>query len=143
MDIFTQITDLFPLKTSFTVIAIVFVNSVEIATQFSSGTIVLYHDILFLSNFWQNMLSNSRSTLHYSSTYHPQSDGQIKVANHYLEQYLHVFIFHEPHQWHPFLPWAAWAIIVISTTTLTFSLLNLSIVSSLPLSLVHFWFINS
>jgi len=48
-------------------------------------TIVSNRDTIFLSEFWQELFSLMRVSLHMSSAYHPQSDGQTKVVNRCLE----------------------------------------------------------
>lgn len=41
-----------------------------------------------------------------SSAYHPQSDGQSKALNAYLEMYLTCFMVNNPREWSKLLPWA-------------------------------------
>jgi hypothetical protein len=41
-----------------------------------------------------------------SSSYHPQSDGQIEVVNRILEQYLQCFTRDQPRTWFDWVPWA-------------------------------------
>lgn len=50
------------------------------------------HNLIFLSAFWGKMFEFSNTILKISSTYHPQTDGQTKVFNHYLEQYLRSYV---------------------------------------------------
>lgn len=44
-----------------------------------------------------------------SLAYHPQSDGQTKVANCIVEQYLRAFVHRRPSSWGCFLLWAKWS----------------------------------
>jgi len=63
-------------------------------------------DILFISNFWTNLFKQTGTKLHYTSAYHPQTDGQTKVVNQCLELYLRCFTSTKPKQWAKWLSWA-------------------------------------
>jgi hypothetical protein len=47
-------------------------------------------------------------SLHYSSVYHPQSNGQTERVNQYLENYLRCMTFLEPKKWSSWLSLAEW-----------------------------------
>lgn len=66
-------------------------------------SLVSDRDLLFISKFWQELFRLSRTQLRMSSAYHPQSDSQIKVLNHVIEQYLRSFVHHRPSNWGKFL----------------------------------------
>lgn len=59
-------------------------------------TIVSDRDPMFTSNFWKEIFRLSGTELLRSSTYHPQTDGQIEVMNKGLEGYLHNFLGDRP-----------------------------------------------
>lgn len=69
-------------------------------------SIVSDRDPIFLSRFWQDLFKNSGTSLHLSSAYHPQSDGQTEVLNQCLEQYLRSLVSESPSKGVMFSPWA-------------------------------------
>jgi len=71
-------------------------------------TIVTDRDRIFLSKFWQELFSLLRVSLHISSAYHPQSDGQSEVVNRCLKGYLRCMTGEKPKEWVLWLPLAEW-----------------------------------
>ena len=53
----------------------------------------------FTSFFWFELFRLQGTTLAMSTTYHPQFDGQTKIVNKSLEQYLRAFTVDRPHRW--------------------------------------------
>ena len=46
---------------------------------------------IFIGNFWTELFSCLGTQLAHSSSYHPQSDGEIEIVNKFLEGYFHFF----------------------------------------------------
>ena len=55
--------------------------------------------------FWSEFWAWQGSQLRYSTTYHPQTDGQTEVVNGCLETYLRCFCSLEPHDLEKWIPW--------------------------------------
>ena len=56
-------------------------------------------DPIFLSQFWSELFTKFGTKLRYSTSYHPQTDGQTKVVNQCLETYPHCFVGSKSIQW--------------------------------------------
>jgi hypothetical protein len=70
--------------------------------------IVSDRDRIFTSKVWQDLFSALKVDLHFSTAYHPESDGQTERVNQCLEQYLRSMAFSEPLKWAEWLPAAEW-----------------------------------
>jgi len=64
-----------------------------------SKSIISYKDVIFMSGFWQELFRLNGTKLKMSTTYHPQSDGQIEILNNLLQQYLWSFAHCKPTSW--------------------------------------------
>jgi len=69
-------------------------------------TIVSDRDRLFISRFWSELFRLHGTTLAYSSSYHPQTDGQTEVTNKILEALVRCFVNDSPQLWVFYLPLA-------------------------------------
>jgi hypothetical protein len=68
--------------------------------------IISDRDRIFTSNMWKDIFKALDVKLRYSSSYHPQTDGQTERVNQCLENYLRCMTFSEPKKWAAWLPMA-------------------------------------
>lgn len=71
-------------------------------------TIVSDRDLIFTSQFWQQLFKTMGTRLTMSTSYHPQTDSQTERLNRCLESYLRSMVFSDPKQWVKWLPLAEW-----------------------------------
>ncbi|KAK1653102.1 hypothetical protein QYE76_070907 [Lolium multiflorum] len=67
-------------------------------------TIVSDHDVKFMSYFWKTLWRKLGTKLLFSTTYHPQTDGQTEVVNRTLSQLLRSMIKKNLKEWEECLP---------------------------------------
>lgn len=70
------------------------------------NSIVSDRDKIFTSNFWTSVFEKLGVALHFSTSYHPQSDGQTERLNQCLESYLRCFTSERPSSWSSWLSMA-------------------------------------
>ena len=63
----------------------------------------------FVSQFFRSLGKALDMTLHYTSGYHPEADGQTERANQTLEQYLRIYCSYQQDNWSELLPIAEFA----------------------------------
>jgi hypothetical protein len=63
------------------------------------SVITTVRDAIFTSKLSQELFQAMKISLHFSTTYHPQSDSQTERVNQCLEQYLRCMAFSEPKKW--------------------------------------------
>jgi hypothetical protein len=69
-----------------------------------SNTIIFYRDTKFLSHFWRTLWSKLGTKLLFSTTCHPQTDGQTKVVNRTLSTMLRAILKKNIKMWEECLP---------------------------------------
>ncbi|GKD14656.1 transposon ty3-I gag-pol polyprotein [Tanacetum coccineum] len=67
-------------------------------------TMVSDKDVKFLSHFWLTLWRKLRTKLKFSTSSHPQTDGQTEVINHTLGSLLRALIMTNLKQWEELLP---------------------------------------
>ena len=68
------------------------------------NTIVSYRDTKFLSHFWRCLWAKLGTKLHFSTTCHPQTDGQTEVVNRTLSTMLRAVLKSNKKMWEECLP---------------------------------------
>jgi len=92
---------------SATIVAKTFMDSVY-KLHGMPATIVSDRDTIFLSKFWKKLFALQGVNLHYSTAYHPQSDGQTEVVNGCIEGYLRCMTGDNASQWCKWLALCEW-----------------------------------
>ncbi|MCH79303.1 transposon Tf2-1 polyprotein [Trifolium medium] len=104
VDRLTKFAHFIALPTSFTAASLAPIFITEIYRLHGAPkTIVSDRDRVFVSQFWRALFHHLGTSLAFSSSYHPQSDGQTEVLNRCLETYLRCFVSDEPQLWLRFL----------------------------------------
>ena len=59
--------------------------------------------VKFTSNFWKGLFADMGTKLNFSTTYHPQTDGQTERVNQVLEDMLRKYVMEKPTKWEYYL----------------------------------------
>eukprot|EP00253_Pinus_taeda_P017413 PITA_17413 len=65
--------------------------------------IISDRDVKFTSTFWRTLLAELGTQLNFSTTYHPQTDGQTEQVNQVVEDMLRACVMMKPTQWEEYL----------------------------------------
>jgi hypothetical protein len=60
-------------------------------------------DPKFTSNFWKGLFKGFKMNLNFSTSYHPEYDGQIERVNRVIEDILRMYVMDKPSRWEDYL----------------------------------------
>ena len=105
VDMLTKVSHLIPVKVSYKAsdIARIFIKEV-FRLHGLPKRIVSDRDAKFTSKFWRSLFQAIDTQLCFSTTYHPQSDGQTERVNQVVEDILRAYFNREPKKWIQYLP---------------------------------------
>jgi len=104
VDRFTKYAHFIPIRHPYTASSIAqsFMDNV-VKLHGLPKTIVSDRDTVFLSHFWTTLFKLYKVDLHFSTAYHPQSDGQTERVNQCVEMYLRCAVQDSPSTWKSWL----------------------------------------
>ena len=65
--------------------------------------IISDRDPKFTGNFWRSLFKGLNTTLNFSNSFHPQTDGQTERINQVLEDLLKMYVKEQPSKWKDYL----------------------------------------
>jgi transposase InsO family protein len=107
VDQLTKVAHFIPIKTTY--------SGPQLAELYMSGIVCLKgvpkkivsdRGTQFTSRFWERLHESLDTQLHFSSVYHPQTDGQTKRVNQILEDMLRACALQYGRSWDKSLPYA-------------------------------------
>jgi hypothetical protein len=102
------------------------------------NTIVSDHDVKFFSHFWRSLWNKLGTKLLFSTTCHPQTDGQTKVVNRTLSTMLRAVLNQNLRRWEDCLPHVEFAYNHATHSSTKCVLFRLCMVTFLGLLLICF-----
>jgi hypothetical protein len=104
VDKLTKAAHFIPLKTTHKATDVVDIFLKEVVRLHEiPKTIVSHRDPKFTSNFWKGLFKGFRTNLNFSTTYHLDSDRQIKRVNRVIEEMLRMYVMDKPSRWEDYL----------------------------------------
>ena len=74
-----------------------------------SKAIISERDTKFTSNFWKSIFVYLGTKLNFSTTYHPQTNGQIERVNQVLKDMISMYVMEKPSKWEDYLHFVEFA----------------------------------
>ena len=104
VDKLSKVAHFIPVKTTYKAanIADIFLKQI-FRLHGISKVIISDRDPKFTGNFWKHLFKGLNTTLHFSTYFHPQIDGQTERVNHVLEDLLRMYVKDQPGKWEDYL----------------------------------------
>ena len=67
------------------------------------NVIISDRDPKIIGNFWRSLFKGLNTTLNFSTSFHPQADGQTERVNQVLEDLLRMYVKDHPGKWEDYL----------------------------------------
>ena len=65
--------------------------------------VISYRDVKFTSSFWKELFAGLNTNLNFSTSYHPETDGQTKRTSQIVEDMLRMYVRTKPSKWEDYL----------------------------------------
>jgi hypothetical protein len=105
VDKLSKSTHFVPVKSTCKAIDIANIFMKEIFRLHDMPKEIIYdRDMKLNSSFWKSLMVDFETKLLFSTTYHPQTDGQTKRVNQVLYDMLRMHVMHFPKKWEDYLP---------------------------------------
>jgi hypothetical protein len=93
-----------PVKSTFKAINIAEIFMKEIFRLHGIPKMVISdRDVKFTSTFWKELFAGLNTNLNFSTSYHPQMDGQTERTNQIIEDMLCMYVRTKPNKWEDYL----------------------------------------
>jgi transposase InsO family protein len=97
VDKLTKVAHFIPLKTTHKAMDVADIFMKEVARLHKiPKTIMSNRDPKFTLNFWKGLFKGFGTNLNFSTTYHPESNGQIERVNRVIEDTLRMYVMDKP-----------------------------------------------
>jgi hypothetical protein len=104
MDKLSKSAHFIPVKSTFKAINIAEIFMKEIFRLHGiPKMVILDRDIKFTSTFWKELFARINTNLNFSTSYHPQTDGQTKRTNQIIQDMLRMYVRTKPNKWEDYL----------------------------------------
>jgi hypothetical protein len=93
-----------PMKSTYKEINIVEIFMKEIFRLHGIPKMVVSdRDVKFTSTFWKELFGGLDTNLNFTTTYHPQADGQTEQMNQIVENMLQMYVRTKPTKWEEYI----------------------------------------